>query len=201
MAVEQRSPFPFMPLHSFAPASRWLLVFTLTLPAACATHQTVPSGAAGRERIEVAFAPDAGAEALVIKVIEEATRFLRLAGYSFTSPPVVRALLDAKKRGIDVKVLIDDQGNRGASSVAAINLVVGAGIPTKTISAYAIHHDKYIVADGRNIETGSFNYTQSAARRNSENVLVVWDDPVTAAKYLTHWNARWVQGVAVSQSY
>lgn len=34
-------------------------------------------------------------------------------------------------------------------------------------------HDKVIIADGRNIEVGSFNYTRSADRVNSENVLVV----------------------------
>ena len=49
-----------------------------------------------------------------------------LAGYSFTSPAVVKALMDAKRRGVDVKVLVDDKGNRGASSLAAMRLIDGA---------------------------------------------------------------------------
>ena len=77
-----------------------------------------------------------------------------LAGYSFTSPAVVRGLIEAKRRGVDVKVLLDDRGNHGKASVAAMNLIVGAGIPTRVISVYAIHHDKYIVIDERHTESG-----------------------------------------------
>lgn len=67
----------------------------------------------------------------------------------------------------------------------------------RVISAYAIHHDKYIVVDGRTTETGSFNFSQAAARSNSENVLVVWNDERVAARYQVHWNSRWVQGIEV----
>ncbi|RYH63592.1 MAG: hypothetical protein EON54_07830 [Alcaligenaceae bacterium] len=109
--------------------------------------------------------------------------------------------VDAKRRGVDVRVLVDDRGNRGKASIAAMNLVVGADIPTRVISAYAIHHDKYIVVDGKHTETGSFNYSQAAAKSNSENVLVVWDNAKVASAYLAHWNNRWAQGVAVEAAY
>lgn len=134
---------------------------------------------------------------LVVKVIDSARESLRLAGYSFTSPAVVKALMDAKRRGVDVKVLVDDKGNRGASNLAAMRLIDGAGVPMRVISAYAIHHDKYIVVDGKTTETGSFNFSQAAARSNSENVLVVWNDPVVAARYLKHWASRWAKGTEV----
>ena len=132
-------------------------------------------------RIEVAFSPEAGSEALVVKVIASARQSIRLAGYSFTSPAVVKALMDAKKRGVDVRVLIDDRGNRSAASQAAQRLIMGVGIPLRVISVYAIHHDKYIVVDGMTTETGSFNYSQAAAKSNSENVLVVWNDQIGRA--------------------
>lgn len=137
----------------------------------------------------------------MLKVMDSAQRSLRLAGYSFTSPAVVRALVNARKRGVDVKVLLDDRGNRGKASIAAMNLIAGADIPIRVISSYAIHHDKYIVVDGRHTETGSFNYSQAAARSNSENVLVVWNDERVASSYLAHWDSRWAQGVAVEVSF
>lgn len=80
-----------------------------------------------------------------------------------------------------------------------MNLVVGAD--TRVISRYAIHHDKYIVVDGRHTETGSFNYSQAAAKSNSENVLVVWNNPKVTASYLAHWDDRWAQGERVELSY
>jgi len=162
-----------------------------------APTQTAPSS----KDIEVAFSPEAGSEALVVKVIDSARQSVRLAGYSFTSPAIVRALMDARKRGVDVQILVDDRGNRGKASLSAMNLVAGAGIPMRVISTYAIHHDKYIVVDGKHTETGSFNYSQAAARTNSENVLVVWNNPQVAARYLAHWENRWAQGIAVEMSY
>ena len=80
-------------------------------------------------------------------------------------------------------------------------LIVGAGIPLRVVSAYTIHHDKYVVVDGRHTETGSFNYSQAAAKSNSENVLVVWDNPVVAGQYLTQWESRWRQGIEVDSKY
>jgi len=62
--------------------------------------------------------------------------------------------MDARKRGVDVQILVDDRGNRGKASLSAMNLVAGAGIPMRVISTYAIHHDKYIVVDGKHTETG-----------------------------------------------
>lgn len=79
---------------------------------------------------------------------------MQLAGYAFTLPAVVRALMDAKKRCVDVKLLIDDRGNRGAASLAAQRLITGAVIALRVISVYAIHLDKYVVVDGKTTETG-----------------------------------------------
>jgi phosphatidylserine/phosphatidylglycerophosphate/cardiolipin synthase-like enzyme len=151
--------------------------------------------------IESAFSPNAGSEELVLKVINTAESSIRLAAYSFTSPAVVKALIAAKKRGVDVRVVVDEKGNKGKASIAALNLLVKAGIPTRTISTYAIHHDKYIVADERHVQNGSFNYSQAAAKSNSENVLVVWNNPDLAASFLRHWKNRFEQGVNYQSTY
>jgi len=156
-----------------------------------------PSGPA----IESAYSPEAGSEALVIRVINASTRSIRLAAYSFTSPTVVRALLNAKKRGVDVQVVVDEKGNKSKASIAALNLLVNAGIPARTIATYAIHHDKYIVSDERHVQTGSFNYSQSAAKKNSENVIVIWNNTDIASSYLKHWRSRFNQGTDFRSTY
>ncbi|MDE1780008.1 phospholipase D-like domain-containing protein, partial [Klebsiella pneumoniae subsp. pneumoniae] len=92
-------------------------------------------------------------------------------------------------------------GKQNKASLAAMNLLVNAGIPVRTVSQYKIMHDKVIIADGRNVEVGSFNYTRAADRFNSENVLVVWDEPVVAQRYLQHWQTRWEMGKDWSSSY
>lgn len=173
----------------------------LLLASALALGACAASPTAQQPSVEAAFSPEAGAQALVLKTIGEARQSIRLAAYAFTSPAVVRALIAAHRRGVDVQIVADDKHNRSKSGRAALNLVVNAGIPTRTVSAYAIHHDKFIVADGATVQTGSFNYTAGAARSNSENVLVIRDNPQLAAQYLNHWLSRWDQGMEWKTEY
>ena len=151
--------------------------------------------------IWTAFSPDGGAENMVIRVISSAKSNIRMAAYSFTSPKIMKALIDARKRGVDVKIIIDERNNRSDASHAAMNLVVNAGIDLRVTDRYKIHHDKYIVVDGVHTETGSYNYTNAAAKSNSENVIVVWNDSGVAKSYLNHWQSRWNTGWAWTSSY
>lgn len=152
-------------------------------------------------QIETGFSPDGDAERLILKVINSSTRELRLAAYSFTSPKIVQALIKAKKRGVDVRVVVDDSGPKSKSGVAALNLLTSAHIPARTNGEYAIHHDKYIIVDGEHVQTGSFNYSQAAASSNSENVIVVWHNPQLAASYARHWQSRYAEGVDFKMAY
>lgn len=155
--------------------------------------------------MEVAFSPDQGAEQLVLKVINAAKRTLRVQAYSFTSSPVVSALLAAKKRGVDVQIVVDQKSNtsddRSGKAGHALQALVNAGVPVRIISVYAIHHDKVIVADSETVETGSFNYSDAAAHKNSENVLVIWGNPNLAHAYTSHWQSRFNQGSPYNGRY
>lgn len=159
------------------------------------------SGQASASYLQAGFSPEGSAEALVIKVIGSAKHDIRMMGYSFTSPTITRALANAARSGVDVKVVVDDHGNEGKASKQAMNFVVNAGVQLRTNDRYKIQHDKVIVIDGRTVETGSFNYTASAAKANSENVLVAWDVPDIANDFLGHWQSRWDQGTNYRSSY
>lgn len=157
--------------------------------------------AAVASSVQVGFSPEGSALQLVLKTIESAQQEIRLMGYSFTSPEVVSALVRAKRRGVDVKIVLDEKGNRSKASQAAMNVVVNAGIPLRTNGRYAIMHDKVIIVDNHTVEAGSFNYTRSAASRNSENVLVINEVPEVAQTYLQHWQSRWDGGTEWHSSY
>lgn len=155
--------------------------------------------------MEVAFSPNEGTEALVVKVIDSARSEIRMLTYSFTSAPVTAALLRAKKRGVDVAMVVDYKNNviedRSGKARAALGAVTNAGIRVRTINVYPIHHDKSICVDAKTVETGSFNYSDAAAHKNSENVLVMWGNPKLAAAYLKHWERNWGQGVPYPLAY
>jgi len=178
--------------------SRWWLPGLLSL----ALYSTVP--AVNAAAIETGFSPEGTALQLVLKTIDSAQQEIRLMGYAFTSPEVASALVRAKRRGVDVKVVLDWKANTGENnkaSRAAMNLLVNAGILVRTVSQFKIMHDKVIITDGRNVETGSFNYTRAAAHSNSENALVIRDYPALADTYLQHWQSRWEIGEDWKSTY
>ena len=100
-----------------------------------------------------------------------------------------------------MKIVIDERGNTGRASIAAMNYIANSGIPLRTDSDFPIQHDKVIIVDGRHVETGSLNYTASAEKYNSENAIVMWDAPELAGQYLKHWQSRWNQGRDFTPSY
>ena len=145
--------------------------------------------------VESAISPDGGAEALVLRTIGSARSSIRMAAFSFTSSKIVKSLVAAKRRGVDIQIVVDDgKGCEDNATRSAMNLLVNAGIPLRTVGVYKLHHDKYIIVDRKHVETGSFNYTRAAAEGNSENVVVIWNDEENAARYLRHWQSRWNQG-------
>jgi len=152
-------------------------------------------------RIDVGFSPDAGAEALSIKAVASAKKSIHLAAYSFTSKPIAQALIQARRRGIDVRCTLDKSNTHSKSGRAAANLLVNAGIAVRIDSKHAIHHNKYMVIDRRTVETGSFNYSKAAASSNAENVIVVWDNQELANRYLQNWNLHWEHAQSWRSTY
>lgn len=170
---------------------------------AVAEHHSYIVPAAGT--VEVAFSPDEGGEHLVLKVIGSARREIRMLSYGFTSAPVARALLEARKRGVDIKIVADRKNNttddHSGKARAALSLLVEAGADVRLIGAYPIHHDKVLIVDEETVELGSFNYSDAAAHRNSENVLVNWKNPPLARVYLEHFTRNYRQATAYQQQY
>lgn len=174
------------------------ILLVLALGTAClVVHAQAPSATPSTTGNEVAFGPEAGAEALILKHIAGAKSAIRVAAFAFSSPVIVDALVAARKRGVDVQLVVDHEHNVATDPKGigrkALDTLAQAGATARTNSHYRIHHDKFIVVDSRDVQTGSYNYAVSA-NRNSENVLVVRNDPALAAKYLAHWESRFREG-------
>ncbi|WP_052382441.1 phospholipase D-like domain-containing protein [Paraburkholderia kururiensis] len=154
------------------------------------------------ESVDVAFSPDGGAEQLVLQTIGEARSSIRVMAYSFTSRTVVAALVAAHRRGIDIAVTVDYRNNvtddHSHRARATLNSLVYAGIPVRTVDAFDLQHSKYLLVDNATVETGSFNYSQQAARFNSENVVVIHGAPAVASAYAANWRDVTAKGVLYS---
>lgn len=151
--------------------------------------------------LELAFSPNEGSVHLVVKAIDSAQHELRLLAYDFTSAPVTEALLRAKHRGVDVRLVVDSKAGRQEKAQAALSALATAGADVRIIKVYPIHHDKVIIVDRQTVELGSFNYSDAAARKNSENVLVNWGNPKLAEVYLGHFERNYAQAVPFAAAY
>ena len=55
----------------------------------------------------MAFSPDDGVTKMIMDEIEKAKSSIYVAAYSFTSVPIAMKLIDAQKRAVSVKVVLD----------------------------------------------------------------------------------------------
>lgn len=134
--------------------------------------------------VDVYFSPDGGCTDAIVRQLDAACGRVLVQAYSFTSAPIAKALVAAHRRGVDVRVILD-QGQR-TEKYSSADFVSHAGIPTFIDDKHAIAHNKIMVIDGEVIVTGSFNFTKSAEERNSENLLVIRDKNL-AQKYEDNW--------------
>lgn len=145
-------------------------------------------------RVQVGFSPEGSARKLVLKTIASAKHSIQMLSYSFQAPDIAQALVDAEKRGVVVRVVVDKKRNLGKVSRDAMNYLVRNGVELRTNSHFHIHHDKIIIVDKNTVETGSFNFASSAETENSENVVVIDDMPEVSRQFLAHWQSRWDLG-------
>ena len=145
----------------------------------------LPLAAAGD--IQVFFSPHGGCTEAVVDNLGRAANSVLVQAYSFTSAPIAKALVDARKRGVNVQVILDKSNLTGQYSSA--DFVAHANIPTYIDARHAISHNKIMVIDGKTILTGSFNFTKAAEGSNAENLLVI-QDAALAKVYTANWKAH-----------
>lgn len=143
------------------------------------THQELP--------FKVCFSPKGKCSRLIVSTIENAEASILVMAYSFTSPQIAEALINAHHQGIDVKILIDkSQVNDGHSQ---LSYLATEGIPIFIDTTQGLAHNKVMIFDSRTVLTGSFNFTRAADNRNAENVLIIYD-PTLAEAYRNNWDWR-----------
>lgn len=147
--------------------------------------------------VQDAFSPRQGALKLVTDTINQAHSSIEVAAYTFTSYAVAWALINAERRGVIVRVVLDKKQN---SYRSLASFLMHHHVPVRINGRYAVMHDKFMVVDGKTLELGSFNYTQSAEERNAENVLVIRNEPQVIGDYAAQWQKLWSEGATVVAS-
>lgn len=120
----------------------------------------------------------------IIALIEGAKSRIYFAIYTFTLPSIADALIAAKKRGVEVKGILDSGQSSDSYGAPIVAKLHAAGIPLVTekhASGNGIMHIKLLVTDSA-YALGSYNWTKSATTINDE-ILEIGTDPTLRQTY------------------
>jgi len=141
--------------------------------------------------IEVYYAPEDQPLDRILLLYGRARRYIFVSVYGLTSPRAVEALVAAKKRGVDVRMITDQERTQDPKQRSALHTLRLAGIPIRVNQHDGLMHLKQVVIDDEINTSGSMNHTTSGNRYNDERLDVVIDHGVTVKarqKFLAMWN-------------
>jgi len=140
--------------------------------------------------LDVWYSPEDEPLKRVAQLYDHATRYIFVAVYGLTSPLAVKALVEAKKRGLDVRVITDRQRLEDQKQQTAVATLRLAGIPIKVNHHDGLMHLKQVVVDDEVNANGSMNHTTSGNRYNDERLDVIRDHAISVKareKFLSMW--------------
>ena len=141
--------------------------------------------------VQACFSPAGKCSSLIIREIQQAKKEILVAVYAFTSDELATVVVQAKKRGLAVQVVIDrdfDAGNERSKG----KFLEAQRVPVRRIAAIksnppvkdgGLMHQKFAILDRSAVLTGSYNWTHAADRLNDENLLFFRDAGPLAEEY------------------
>lgn len=133
-----------------------------------------------------------GIDEALATAIGQAQRTIDIAAYEFNTPALTQALLDAKARGVFIRIVTDDEDGLG-DKYTTLGQLQAAGIPVVTDERSALMHNKFVILDSMVVWMGSWNLTINDTYRNNNNALVLRSQ-AAVENYQTEFNEMFVEG-------
>ncbi len=142
----------------------------------------------GAVHAQAIFSP--GAEGQVLGLVNSAQKSIELEVYVFTNPRVADALIEAHKRGVEVRVIMEERVD-SESGKALFGRLKEAGVGTKWANqaSFTLTHSKFMVLDGKKVLVGSMNFSGAALLTNREAGIIL--DGKAVEEYLRIFNGDW----------
>ncbi len=135
----------------------------------------------------VCFTPQQECRSKLIKLINETDKELKIAVFTLTNVEVSNAIIAAKKRGVDIKIILDNKMSVGRGS--KLEELKASSIIIKTDKSHNYMHHKYIISDNKKLLSGSYNFSNNA-ERNWEN-FTISNDVELIKIYSNNFDTLW----------
>ncbi len=174
-----------------------LSLLLCSLPWSHATEaKSVPETFIAEGTVQVAFSPWDDTEALLIDAIASAKSQILVQAYLLTSRTITSGLINARQRGIDVRVIADSRQHEDTVG-SLLDLLGQNNIPVWLETRYRHAHNKVLLIDAVSrhpvVITGSYNFTWGAQNTNAENLVIFRDNPRLTERYAKNWERHWQQ--------
>jgi phosphatidylserine/phosphatidylglycerophosphate/cardiolipin synthase-like enzyme len=116
-----------------------------------------------------------GLDATLVNFMNLAKKTLDVAIYDFDLSNVADTMVAAKKRGVQVRMVIDTDTlkNKDEKIQASLAKVKTAEIPIVDDNRSAIMHNKFTIVDKERVATGSWNYTEGDTFRLNNHLVII----------------------------
>lgn len=146
------------------------------------------------------FAPEKRLVPMVSRAIAGAEQEILFLTFAFTSKEIGEAMLGRADAGVNVRGIFETVGSENEFSYYTI-----AGredlpnVDVRQDPSSGLMHHKVFIIDRKTVIFGSFNFTDSANRKNDENIVIV-HDPAFAAPFVQEFERIWQQTKAISNT-
>lgn len=140
-------------------------------------------------KVELYFSPQTKVlTEKIIPLIDSAEEIINVSVFFLTHKGVAGALIEAHRRGVDVRVIIDASG--ASNEYTKFQFLRIAGIPLKIENWGGKLHSKAASIDENILILGSMNWTSAGENINDENTLFIRDSKLVE-EYDSFFNEIW----------
>lgn len=132
----------------------------------------------------VYFTPHSGVTRAIVKEIDNASMEILVQAYSLSSSSITKALVNAKRRGVEVSVIFDK--NQKKSKRTAATALVKSDIPVYFENKYPVAGSNVMIIDKETVITGSSGFTKTAEKKNTGDLLIIKSKEL-ANMYIDNW--------------
>ena len=151
--------------------------------------------------VELYFSQETSIERLLLKTMTSSRATISLAAYRLTNLRLGQGLVEAHRRGLEVRVVLDAVKYEANRPLA--ELFKEHGVPHRAIAGRQgpptkMHH-KFAIFDDRMVTTGSYNWTDESEEQNFEDLILLREESLVA-RYRLAFELLWQRSVRAASA-
>ena len=152
------------------------------------SHDGIVSFSQNGTDARIIFAAEADEIPALAAEIKKAKESIRLMVFVFSLDELAESILEAMAADVRVRGIFEKR-NSAASWSQMPRLHCAGAQMRQDGNRYTLHHKVFII-DDHTVITGSFNFSNNAAKNNDENIVIVRNSAI-ARQYLEEWRRLW----------